>query len=338
MKILLYPLGAFYNFISELNRKFTKPVKLHKPVISIGNITWGGSGKTPVVIETAKYILSLQKMPVILSRGYRRKTATKESIAVRDREKILRSLEMSGDEPYMTAKKVECPVIIGADRVQSAELAKKFSPDVFILDDGFQHWRLKRDLDVVCINAGNPFGNGMIIPAGILREKLTALKRAGIIIITNCDSVGGNMLAEIQNKICSITGKQPLLAKYGDFKIKNISSDQYMPFEFFQNKKVFMVCAIGSPSNFRKSIEKIGFIPEKEFIFRDHHEYLTEDMTGILRDIGTDGIIITTEKDATKIKDVINQAMAEKIFVLVPEIVFVSGRQELENKIRELIK
>ncbi len=338
MQKLLYPFSVIYNLLSEFNRKNTHAVKLYKPVISIGNITWGGSGKTPVVIETAKYILSLQKTPVILSRGYRRKTATKESIAVRDGEKILNTLEMSGDEPYMMAQKVECPVIIGADRVQSAELAKKFSPDVFILDDGFQHWRLKRDLDVVCINAGNPFGNGMIIPAGILREKLTSLKRAGIIIITNCDSVGGNILAEIQNKIYSITDKQPLLAKYGNFKIKNIFGTNYMPFEFFQNKKVFMVCAIGSPSNFRKSIEKFGFLPEKEFVFRDHHEYLTEDMTSIFRDIGSDGIIITTEKDAIKIKDVINQAMAEKIFVLVPEIVFVSGRQELDNKIRELIK
>ncbi len=338
MQKLLYPFSVIYNLLSEFNRKNTRAVKLYKPVISIGNVTWGGSGKTPVVIETAKYILSLQKTPVILSRGYRRKTATKESIAVRNREKILSTLEMSGDEPYMTAQKVECPVIIGADRVQSAELAKKFSPDVFILDDGFQHWRLKRDLDVVCINAGNPFGNGMIIPAGILREKLTSLKRAGIIIITNCDSVGGNILAEIQNTIYSITGKQPLLAKYGDFKIKNISETQHMPSEFFQNKKFFMVCAIGSPSNFRKSIEKLGFTPEKEFVFRDHHEYLTEDMASIFRNIGSDDIIITTEKDAIKIKDVVNQAMAEKIFVLVPEIVFVSGRQELDNKIRELIK
>ncbi|MFA7675337.1 MAG: tetraacyldisaccharide 4'-kinase, partial [Endomicrobiia bacterium] len=212
MKKILYPFSIIYNFVSNLNRKFTKQQQLSSPVISVGNITWGGSGKTPVVLEIAKYILSLGKMPVILSRGYARKENTLNNVIVRDNEKIISDICASGDEPYMMAQNIKCPIIIGRDRIQSAKLSQKFNPDVFILDDGFQHWKLKRDLDIVCINSLNPFGNNMIIPAGILREKLTALKRADIVILTNANLCDDIKLKDIKKKVVSITGKGPLLS------------------------------------------------------------------------------------------------------------------------------
>jgi len=270
MKKFLYPLSFIYNIISELNRKITKSVKLDKPVISVGNITWGGSAKTPVVVEVVKYILSLKKTPVVLSRGYGRKIVTKNSVIVRDTNKILSSLEMAGDEPYMVAQKISCPVIVGANRVKSAEVAKKFNPDVFVLDDGFQHWKLKRDLDIVCVNAANPFGNEMIIPAGILRESLDALKRAGIVIITNSDLVTKERLELLDGRIYDITGKKSLKACYGNFKLKNMYDNSFVRPEVF-NKNIFTVCAIGSPDNFKNSIIKLGLKIKKEFVFRDHY-------------------------------------------------------------------
>ena len=114
-KYLLYPLTIIYYLLSELNRLLTKKNKLYKPVISIGNITWGGSGKTPMTIEVAKYILSLGKMPVILSRGYARKNSNVKNVVVRDKDNILSDVSVSGDEPYMMAKLVNCPIIVGAD-------------------------------------------------------------------------------------------------------------------------------------------------------------------------------------------------------------------------------
>ena len=124
IKYLLFPFTIIYYLLSELNRVLTKSKSLDKPVISIGNITWGGSGKTPMTIEVAKYILSLGKMPVILSRGYARKNNKNENVIVRDKEKILSDIFESGDEPYMMAHQINCPIIVGADRIKSANSAK----------------------------------------------------------------------------------------------------------------------------------------------------------------------------------------------------------------------
>ena len=110
LKYLLYPLSIIYYLLSELNRILTKSKKLYKPVISIGNVTWGGSGKTPMTVEVAEYILSLGKMPVILSRGYARKNINVKNVVVRDKEKILADIFTSGDDPYMMASRVNCPI------------------------------------------------------------------------------------------------------------------------------------------------------------------------------------------------------------------------------------
>lgn len=337
MKFFLYPLAAVYNFISELNRKFTKPVKLCKPVISVGNITWGGSAKTPVVTEAAKYILSLNKTPVVLSRGYGRKIAAENPVIVRDKNSIISSLEMSGDEPFMMAQQIDCPVIISPDRVASAEAARQFNPDVFILDDGFQHWKLKRDLDIVCVNAANPFGNEMIIPAGILRESLDALKRAGIIIITNSDLVPQERLELLDGRIYDITGKKSLRASYGDFKLKNMYDGSFIRPEIF-NKNVFTVCAIGSPDNFKNSIIKLGLKIKKEFVFRDHYGYSANDIEKIYKQMSDSDIILTTEKDGIKIKEIINGEIKKKIFILSGKIVFNFGKEKFEEKITEILR
>lgn len=338
MKFFLYPLAFIYNIISELNRKITKSVKLDKPVISIGNITWGGSAKTPVVVEVVKYILSLKKTPVILSRGYGRKIVTKKPVVVRDANKILSSLEMAGDEPYMVAQKVSCPVIVGANRVKSAEVSKKFNPDVFVLDDGFQHWKLKRDLDIVCVNAVNPFGNKMIIPAGILRENLSALKRAGMIIITNSDFLSKEQLETLNSQIYNISGKKIFHAFYGNFKIKNMNNGSLIDFDFIKDKNIFMVCAIGSPNNFKNSIKKMGLKIKKEFVFRDHYKYFPGDIENIYEQLTDTDIMLTTEKDAIKIADIVNDDIKKKIFVLSGEIVFNSNREDFEQKIMEILR
>jgi len=337
MKKFLYPLSFIYNIISELNRKITKSVKLDKPVISVGNITWGGSAKTPVVVEVVKYILSLKKTPVVLSRGYGRKIVTKNSVIVRDKNSIISSLEMSGDEPFMMAQQIDCPVIISPDRVASAEAARQFNPDVFILDDGFQHWKLKRDLDIVCVNAANPFGNEMIIPAGILRESLDALKRAGIIIITNSDLVPQERLELLDGRIYDITGKKSLRASYGDFKLKNMYDGSFIRPEIF-NKNVFTVCAIGSPDNFKNSIIKLGLKIKKEFVFRDHYGYSANDIEKIYKQMSDSDIILTTEKDGIKIKEIINGEIKKKIFILSGKIVFNFGKEKFEEKITEILR
>jgi len=166
----LYPLSLLYSVLLKADRKFSIPKKLSKPVISVGNITWGGTGKTPIVIEILNLLINNNLKPVVLTRGYSR--ISNFPLLLKESTIGINHLD-SGDEPLLIAKSVpKASVIVGKNRYDNAlKFEKRIKPDVYILDDGFQHWNIQRNLDIVCINAANPFGNGMLIPAGILREK-----------------------------------------------------------------------------------------------------------------------------------------------------------------------
>ena len=338
-KIILSPLSIIYDLLSKLNRKITKPVKLNCPVISIGNITWGGSGKTPVVMELANYILSLKKMPTILSRGYARKDKKQKNVIVRNKKEILANLSVSGDEPYMMAQTVNCPIIVGSNRIESAKIANQFKPDIFILDDGFQHWKIKRDLDIVCINCLNPFGNGKIIPAGILRENLSSLKRANLIILTNSNLVDDTTLEEIKQQITDITNDTPICSYCEPSKITKIKDNSDADINELKNSKSFtIVSAIGSPDNFINTATNLGLNIKDEVIFQDHHIYTLEDISNIAQNFGDDEKIITTAKDAVKIKDIVNGTPFEdKIYVLNISVIFKEDKGKITNKINSLL-
>ncbi len=334
-KYLLYPFSVIYYFLSELNRILTKSKKLYKPVISVGNITWGGSGKTPMTIEVAKYILSLGKTPVILSRGYARKNKTIKNVIVRDKEKILSDIFVAGDEPYMMAKLVNCPIIVGANRFESAELAKQFNPDVFILDDGFQHWKLQRDLDIVCINSLNPFGNGMTIPSGILREKKSALKRANLIALTNCNLADKEKINGIKQEVFGIKKENPIEVSCKNYDMANLYDNS--KFEDKEQNSFIVVSAIGSPENFVNTVTNLGLKIKDKVFFSDHHKYTGADLSAIFNKLNENEFIITTAKDAVKISEVVSNDMKKRIYVLNISIFFESGKEKFEKEIKSLL-
>jgi len=339
LKYLLYPFTIIYYLLSELNKSLTKSKKLYKPVISIGNITWGGSGKTPMTIEVAKYILSFGKNPVILSRGYKRKNNKVKNVIVRDNNKILVNVLDSGDEPYMMANQVNCPIIIGANRYESAQIAKDYNPDFFILDDGFQHWKLQRDLDIVCVNSLNPFGNSMIIPSGILREKKSALKRAKLVVLTNCNLSNKENIENIKKEIFEITGQNPIETSCKNYEIVSMSDDSKVEdLKTFQGQNSFaVVSAIGSPDNFINTVKNLGLQIKDKFIFSDHHKYTNQEIVNIVSKLKDNEKIIVTAKDAVKIKEVIEQKLKEKIYILNISIYFENGKDIFEKEIKKLI-
>ncbi len=292
-----------------------------------------------MTIEVAKYILSLGKTPVILSRGYARQNKKIKNVIVRDKEKILADIDVSGDEPYMMAKLVNCPIIIGANRIESAKLAEQFNPDVFILDDGFQHWKLQRDLDIVCVNSLNPFGNGMTIPSGILREKKSALKRAKIVAVTNCNLANKDKVFEIGDEIFKITNKSPIEVSCKKYEIINLGDNfKIENLDLFREENSFVVMsAIGSPDNFINTVINLGLKIKEEIIFSDHHKYQTKDITGIIDDLEPGEKIITTAKDAVKISELIDTKMQNKIYVLNISLTFNSGKKIFENEIKTLL-
>jgi tetraacyldisaccharide 4'-kinase len=297
--LCLTPLTLIYKSLSNLNRTLTKSQPLPKPVISLGNLTWGGSGKTPLVIELAKFILSQNKKPAILTRGYGRKSS--EALIVNNTS----TPKTCGDEPLLISKSVpNAAIIVGANRYANAlKFESEVRPDIYILDDGFQHWKIQRDLDIVCINAANPFGNNLLIPAGILREPLCALKRAGLLIITNADMIPAANLAQLKKQILNITGKTPLTVSYGDYEIKKLNlTDDFDPTALSKNP-VYALSGIGFAQGFLSSVKKAGIEIKDSFIMRDHQEYTPERLKQIFGQIPANGILITTAKDAVKLND-----------------------------------
>jgi tetraacyldisaccharide 4'-kinase len=169
-------------------------------VISVGNITLGGTGKTPAVIQIAKVLQGLGKRVAVISRGYGRKNED-EVLVVSDGRNVKTDPRLFGDEPVLIASSLPgAAVIVGADRYRAGQAAlDQFRPDVLILDDGYQHVRLKRDLNIVLIDAADPFGSGRLFPAGILREPLQELARADVVLITNAG--GGRALDGVRRVI-----------------------------------------------------------------------------------------------------------------------------------------
>ena len=284
----------FYEKITYYRNKFYEEGKLKTEkvdafVISVGNLTTGGVGKTPVVAELAKYYQKQNKKVAIISRGYGGKLSNKEPHIVAMNNEIFYSAEEIGDEPYWFAQNIEnIAVVTCRSRVKAAnEIIKRYHPDVIILDDAFQHRQIHRDLDIVLVDSKKYFGNGKHLPAGPLRENLNGLKRADKILIINksFEDVDITKLPNIFDE------KKVHICKIEPSYVYNINTTDVLPL----NSNVVAMCAIGQPKQF------YDFVADKYNIlgtitFDDHHSYKQSDIDYI------DETIVTTEKDAVKLK------------------------------------
>ena len=229
--MIFLPLGKIYGAVAGArNRLYEKGVfeshALGAKTVSIGNITVGGTGKTPLVAFVAETLFEAGEKVCILTRGYGRKNP-KKRVFVTDGEKILTDAKNAGDEPFELAEKLlgKAVIISDADRVSAGLWAReKFGITAFVLDDAFQHRKVKRDFDIVCIDATNPFGNGKVLPSGILREPLANLKRADAIVITRA-----NLMEKIENLKSEISKytDAPVFISHNEFsKITEINDFQ----------------------------------------------------------------------------------------------------------------
>ncbi len=284
-------------------KQFKKPGRLPVKVISIGNITLGGTGKTPAVIRLAEEAVKRGLRPCILTRGYKGKT--KETCFVSKGNEIVLNADEAGDEAYLMAVKLKgIPVVKGSKRYEAglyalSNLTNK--PALMILDDGFQHIALERDIDVVLIDGTNPFGNEKLFPEGILREPLKALKRADSIIITKSDQAEERALAGIRDKIKTINPDLPVyMSSHKPSGLINISGDT-KELRYLESKKVFVFAGIANIEYFESTLKGCGAEIEGFKKYRDHHLYPVKDFDKIKQEAaGLD--IITTEKDLVKLK------------------------------------
>jgi len=271
-------------------------------VITIGNLTVGGTGKTPTVCLIARHFKESGFKIAVVCRGYRG-TNTDSPMVVSDKEKILMDSESAGDEAYMLAKKLPgIPVLAGKDRVSASKIAYDlFNCEIIILDDGFQHLKLKRDIDVVLINSQNPFGNRFLLPRGILREPLKSLKRADIILLTKIDHSDSNS-RELKNSIRLHNQNVPIFKSfYKPVNLKKTINNNKVHPELLRNKNISCFCSIGDPESFLSMLKSMGLTLTDKIIFSDHHHYKISDYKKLKEISKKTDLLITTEKDIAKI-------------------------------------
>jgi tetraacyldisaccharide 4'-kinase len=317
MKPFLFAISIVYGGLIKLREALYKKgilqsKRLPCPVVSIGNITVGGTGKTPMTVYVAELIRRFGYKVAIVSRGYKGK-AEKTGGIVYDGRVICMEPDQAGDEPFMMAKRLRSvPVIVGKDRFKAGMLAvKEFKPDVVLLDDGFQHLRLYRDIDLVLLDFNSPFGNGNLLPRGILREPASSLSRADALILTRSDSVPGSIKAKLLDRLMYLSQKRSVYVTFhtpyifkvvtaaGDIENSALSKSQDWDSENIKGRKVFAFSGIARNEDFKHTVESFGCDVSGFAGFQDHHTYSDEDINTILRsakDAGAE-IVCTTEKD-----------------------------------------
>jgi tetraacyldisaccharide 4'-kinase len=283
--------------------EYLRPQALEKVVISIGNITLGGTGKTPLVEYIARY-LSEENMDVgILSRGYKRKDSSRDQVVVSDGEQILVSVEEAGDEPYMLAQKLKgVKIVVGADRYRSGLFAEKeLGCEVLILDDGFQHLSLKRDLNILVLDATDPFGGGEMVPYGKMREPIYAVRRAQAIVVTRADRPFDQEM--LDNVLTGLGLNVPIIYAYHDIVgLREFATGKVAPLRTLNRARVGIVCAIGNPQIFIEDLQAYQAEIVSEHTFTDHYRYSQADIDRVVSEAKAAGasFLATTEKDAVK--------------------------------------
>jgi tetraacyldisaccharide 4'-kinase len=279
-----------------------KKRRLPAKVISIGNLTAGGSGKTPLAIHIARIFRDEGRKVAIISRGYKKK-GKKAIEVVSDSISIIDDWSMGGDEPLMIARSLpDTVIVVGKDRISAGLKAIEISgADIIILDDAFQYLKLERDLDILVFDGSRGIGNGRLLPRGPLREGLGAMRRADIIIITKKKEEEWGISLPFFPSIPVFYGL------YRIASIKNPFNGKTLPPSFLKGKRVIAFCGIGNPGGFISMIEEMGAMIVKKAFFADHHVYRPKDIEMIISMDESVDIYLTTEKDMIKIEDIWRQ-------------------------------
>jgi len=302
----LYGAGlASYLFAERLGLR--RRERLPVPVVSIGNLSVGGTGKTPMTQWLVSCLREEGRRAAILSRGHGGSSQTVRLVSD-DAGKVLLSASDAGDEPYLLAATLPgCPVLVGKDRRQSGRAAlRRFDLDVLVLDDGFQFWQLARDLDIVLLDARHPFANGHALPRGLLREPKQNLRRAGVVIATRAGGMDAAARAALREDVAYLAPRASVFfadhRAVGFVPVHDLAAP-VVPLDRFRGRPVSAACAIARPDSFRRTLEQDAGAKVSGFkVWDDHHPLTREDAAKVLADaarVGAEAVVIT-EKDAVK--------------------------------------
>ena len=298
LRVLLYDWGWFAQR------------KLPVPVLSVGNLTLGGTGKTPVVIVLVDWLLAQGKRVAILSRGYRR-TSTDPYLLVSDGERLLVSPKEAGDEPFLMAQR--CPkaiVAVGADRYALGDwVLNRFSVDCLVLDDGFQHLGLYRDVNLLLVDATDAEGLAALVPSGRLREPLQAAARATAIVVTRADVPA--QVTEVCHRLRATLGTMPdpIQVVFRPESLVSVVTGSSQALSWSKGKTALLCSGVGHAGSFRSLVERMGIRILDEVAYADHHDYTSHDVDRLrarAAELRAE-LIVTTEKDACKLASLLQR-------------------------------
>jgi tetraacyldisaccharide 4'-kinase len=344
---VLHGLAAIYRAIVEIRlalyrNRYFRPRSLGCVVISVGNLTVGGTGKTPVVEMLARALQAGGRRVAILSRGYKsvprplllriwdgifKKKAVFAPRLVSDGNSLLLDSRTAGDEPFMLANNLRgVVVLVDPDRVTSGQYAiEAFGADTLLLDDGFQYVRMRHGIEVVLIDSRALFGNEYLLPRGTLREPPENLRRATHIFLTKCtDRNNGESIARIRkhNRTADI-----IECAHRPRHLRNLVTGEIKPLEFLRGLEIGSICGIAVPESFEGALDDLGAKVVVSKFYIDHHRYTVREIENFIRRCGRRGLaaIITTEKDAVRIPRILEPEVP--IFYLRVEIEILAGQE-----------
>lgn len=334
-KGLLWTLSLFYRAgvaIREAayDAKILKSHSVRSRVVCIGNITTGGTGKTTACLLAATELSKSHIKTAIVSRGYRGSVENDEAYVIND-DAVEDVWRITGDEPFLMHKalqKHKVPVIVCPDRYKAAHTAVlKFQSEVILLDDGFQHFALERDMNILLIDARNPFGGDHLLPFGTLREPKTALERAGLIVITHADLAGTEAIDSIIAEIRDFNESAPILqAVHEPEHYFDVCKNTTVPLAKIKGKAA-AISGIGDPASFEKTLEQQGLKLEQVWRYPDHHPFTLDQLKSahaVLNGLP----LITTYKDFTRFPEGWRDIFSEGVYVLSIHMKITGGKEQ----------
>jgi len=347
LRVLLLAFSLLYRFIVTARiqlygQHLLRRHRIGSPVVSIGNLTVGGTGKTPVVERLARELSSRGRRVTILSRGYKsvRRRGLHGNPAVRvvtEGGAILLDSKTAGDEPFMLAKNLRgVGVVVDKDRVRCGRHAvSALGSDLLILDDGLQYLRLHRRFDLVLIDREAPFGNEFLLPRGTLREPPSHLRRATHILITKCD---GGDITGLRSRIRCYNRTAPIIeCRHRPVELQDLSTGEILPLSKLQGLRAGSLSAIASPESFEQGLRRLGVSLELTQSYADHHRFSKRELGRFIKRCSLRGVdcILTTEKDAVRMPRLLNQEVP--IYYLRIEIEIIKGQELWDAMLDQLV-
>jgi tetraacyldisaccharide 4'-kinase len=338
MRILSRLFGAGVHLRNAAyDRGLLRTARVPLPVLSVGNISVGGTGKTPLTDWLVCHLRDLGRRPAVITRGYGRDT--RGLVVVSAGEGPLVDARTGGDEPLQLARRNPWLIVVADEqRARGAAFAAdRLGADVAVLDDGFQHRACARDLDIVALDASAGLTGQDLLPAGRLREPPAHLRRAHAVVLTRCDDA--TRCACFAREVARHTNALIAACRFVPRTIHRVGEDTVFPADHLAGRHAVTFCGIGNPASFRPTLQRMGVEADALIEFADHFPYAPRDaarIAALARGHGTT-LLVTTEKDAMRLAPVLRELAACEVYYPELEVEFIAGRAELEELVRKTL-